>query len=170
VLEARALLAAAHRDGYDIGVAGYSMGANTAAVVSATVPFPVATTPMAASHSPSPVFLDGVLRHGIAFSALGGEDRADELRSVLGRVTVLDYAPQPHHAHAIIVGARSDAYIPAKATEDLAAHWEGSELRWLPGGHATLIWYRKQRLAAIIEETFERTHSAVVSPRSPVDD
>ena len=62
------------------------------------------------------------------------------------------------------------AYIPAKATEDLAAHWEGSELRWLPGGHATLIWYRKQRLAAIIDETFERTHSTVARPQSSVDD
>ena len=129
VLEARALLAAAHRDGRDVGVAGYSMGANTAALVSATVPFAVATTPMAASHSPSPVFLDGVLRHGIAFDALGGEDRADELRSVLGRVSVLDYEPLPHHESAIVVGARSDAYIPAEATEALAAHWAGSDLR-----------------------------------------
>ena len=69
---------------------------------------------------------------------------------------MLDYDPLPHHASAIVVGARTDAYIPPEATQALANHWPGADLRWLPGGHATLIWYRKAQLAAIIAESFDR--------------
>lgn len=159
-IEARGLLATLRDLGRTAGVAGYSMGGNTAALVSATVPFPVASAPLAASHSPAPVFLDGVLRHGIAWDALGGPEQAGRLRSVLGRVSVLHLDPPDHVRHAIIVGARSDAYIPATATRDLAEHWTGSTLRWEPGGHATLVWLRKERLATSIGEAFDRVERA----------
>lgn len=159
-IEARGLLATVRESGRTAGVAGYSMGGNTAALVTATVPFPVASAPLAASHSPAPVFLDGVLRHGIAWDALGGQDQANRLRSVLGRVSVLHLDPPDHARHAIIVAARSDAYIPASATMDLADHWPGSILRWEPGGHATLVWLRKERLANAIVEAFDRFEPA----------
>jgi hypothetical protein len=155
-IEARGLLAAIRENGRTPGVAGYSMGGNTAALVTATVPFPVASAPLAASHSPAPVFLDGVLRHGIAWDALGGPEQATRLRSVLGRVSVLHLDPPDHVRHAIIVGARSDGYIPASATRELADHWTGSTLRWEPGGHATLVWLRKERLAKAIIDAFDR--------------
>ncbi len=155
-IEARGLLATVRDSGKAACVSGYSMGGNTAALVAATVPFPVASAPLAASHSPAPVFLDGVIRHGIAWDALGGPEQADRLRSVLGRVSVLHLEPADHVRHAVIVGARSDGYIPASATRDLAAHWPGSTLRWEPGGHATLVWLRKERLANAVVEAFER--------------
>ncbi len=155
-IEARGLLAMVRDSGRTGGVAGYSMGGNTAALVTATVPFPVASAPLAASHSPAPVFLDGVLRHGIACDALGGAEQAPRLRSVLGRVSVLNVDPPDHVRHAIVVGARSDGYIPASATKDLADHWTGSTLRWEPGGHATLVWLHKERLAAAINDAFDR--------------
>jgi hypothetical protein len=60
VMEAIAL--AAHlRDDLVVGLSGYSMGGNLSALASALVSFPVAVAPLAASHSPGPVYLDGIL-------------------------------------------------------------------------------------------------------------
>jgi dienelactone hydrolase len=156
VSEARGILSWLDQEGFEIGVSGYSMGGNTAALASATVPFPVATAALAASHSPGPVFLDGVLRNGIAWDALGGADQEQALRTALSSVSVLDIEPQPHTAAAVVVGARSDAYVPRTATEALAGHWPGSDLRIIPGGHATLVWFRKNTLADAIVDAFDR--------------
>ena len=166
VVEARGLLTGLNRDGRTLGVSGYSMGANIAALVSATLDFPVATAALAASHSPGPVFLDGVLRRGIAWEALGGRDAEERLRATLNSASVLRVPAAPHTMHAVIVGARSDGYIPREATTDLADHWVGSDLRIHPGGHATLIWYHKRLLVDAIEDSFDRfEHTAPESGR-----
>jgi hypothetical protein len=138
------------------------MGANITAIVSATLDFPVATAALAASHSPGPVFLDGVLRHGIAWDALGGKGEEPRLRAILNSASVLRVPPAPHTAHAVVVGAKSDGYIPRTATTDLADHWPGSDLRIHPGGHATLIWYHKRLLVDAIEDSFDRLDMASV--------
>ncbi len=166
VSEGRGLLATVRASGYVPGVTGYSMGGNLAALVSSTMSFPVATAPLAASYSPSPVYLDGVLRSGIDWTALGGEDTAaPQLRETLLAASVLD-RPAPEHArHAVLVSARLDGYVPPAATEALHAHWPGSELRWLGGGHATLLWFHKGALAAAVEDSFER----LVGQRPNVD-
>ena len=156
--EGRALLGWAGERRYQPGVSGYSMGGNMAALISATVASPVATAPLAASHSPAPVYLDGVLRAGIAWEALGGENAAaPRLRDLLLMASALRVPPAPHTAHAVIVGARHDAYVPRSATEDLHHHWPGSELRWHGGGHATLLWLRMHRLADAVADSFART-------------
>ena len=156
VIEARGILTTEHAKGWSIGVSGYSMGGNTAAIVSATLDIPVATAPLAASHSPGPVFLDGVLNGGIDWQALGGRDNEQRLRDTLTGVSVLDLEPKPHHRNAIIVRAASDGYIPASATQKLVDHWPGSELRVLRGGHASLVWFRKNQLAATIVDALDR--------------
>ncbi|MEN8112791.1 MAG: alpha/beta hydrolase family protein [Actinomycetota bacterium] len=156
VAEGRTLLATIRDDGYVPGVTGYSMGGNIAALVSSTMPFPVATAPLAASYSPSPVYLDGALRGGIAWDALGGEHVEPQLRAALLRASVLD-RPAPDHARsAVLVAARSDGYVPPQATRALHEHWPGSELRWVGGGHATLLWFHKDALATAIADSFER--------------
>jgi len=157
VTEGRGLLATVREEGFTPGVAGYSMGGNIAALVSSTMPFPVATAPLAASYSPAPVYLDGALRGGIDWAALGGESSAEpRLRETLLRASVLD-RPAPDHArHTVMVSARSDGYVPPAATQALHAHWPGSELRWVGGGHATLLWMHKSALAAAIEDSFLR--------------
>lgn len=159
VAEARGILAWLKEQGWDAGIAGYSMGGNTAALTSASVPFPVATAALAASHSPGPVFLDGVLSSGIAWDALGGPVQEQALRDTLNAVSVLHIDPEPHTASAVVVGARSDAYVPATATEALARHWVDSELRILPGGHATLVWFHKNALADAIVDSFDRLNT-----------
>lgn len=158
VLEGRALAVALSELG-TVGVAGYSMGGNLAALVSASLPFGVATAPLAASHSPAPVFCDGVLRGAIAWRALGGRDRTAELREVLDQVSVLGAPPLPHHRGAVLVAARRDGYVPADATLALARHWEGSELRWVDAGHATLLWRHRPVLADAIADAFTRLES-----------
>jgi hypothetical protein len=132
------------------------MGGNTAAIVSSTLDIPLATAPLAASHSPGPVFLDGVLNRGIDWEALGGRDQEQRLRDALTGVSVLDLDPKPHHAQAIVVRAASDGYIPASATQELVDHWQGSELRVLRGGHASLIWFRKDQLTDAIVDAFNK--------------
>lgn len=157
VTEGRGLLASVRNEDLIPGVAGYSMGGNIAALVSSTMSFPVATAPLAASYSPAPVYLDGALRGGIDWAALGGKSSAEpRLREALLRASVLDRPPPDHARHAVLVSARSDGYVPPEATRALHAFWPGSELRWVGGGHATLLWMHKSALAAAIEDSFLR--------------
>jgi dienelactone hydrolase len=160
VNEARAILTWFHDEGWDIGVAGYSMGGNTTAIVAATMPVPLAAAPLAASHSPGPVFLDGVLREGIAWDALGGRAQEGALRSTLGAISVLNIDPAPHTAHAVVVRTSQDGYVPPNAVQALSDHWPGSELRIVRGGHATAIWYRKDQLTDAIVDSFNRLADA----------
>jgi hypothetical protein len=155
VVEARAVLAG-FASTKRVGVSGYSMGGNLAALVSALMPCPVATAPLAASHSPGPVYLDGVLARAINWRALGGEKAAVDLRSLLSSVSVLDIRPPDHVRNAIIVGASRDGFVPPSATRALAAHWQGSELRWVDAGHGTLLARHRPLLADAITDAFDK--------------
>lgn len=147
-------------DRFQVGVSGFSMGGNLAALVAATMPGPLATAPLAASHSPGPVYLDGVLRHGIAWDSLQGpDDPAGELRRRLTAASALRIPVPEHGATAVIVAARNDGFVPVEAVRALHRHWPGSELRELRGGHATL-WYRgKHHLVDAIATAFRRSYA-----------
>jgi hypothetical protein len=161
VAEGRALLATIREEGGSPGVSGYSTGGNVAALISATLPFPVASAPLAAAHSPAPVYLDGALRGGIDWEALGGEDEAaPRLRAFMLRASVQTVDPVEHTRHAVIVAADSDGYVPRQSTEILHDHWPGSELRWVRGGHASLFWFRKRLMVDAIADAFGRLESA----------
>lgn len=153
--EARALLGCFSRESV-VGISGYSMGGNLAALVSASSTMPVATAPLAASHSPGPVYLDGILANAVAWRALGGRSAAEELRSLLDRASALATPPLPHHADAVLVAARRDGFVPAEATADLHRHWVGSELRIVDAGHATLLARHRHLLADAIVASFDR--------------
>lgn len=167
VQEGRALLDY-FADDYEVGVTGYSMGGNIAALIGALMERPVAIAGLAASHSPGPVWLDGIITHMVDWEALGGRADGNEerLRRELSGASVLAVSPHPHTASAVIVGAQSDGYIPPSAVEALHAHWPGSELRWLPGGHATMIWRQKDALVDAIEASFDRLYGAGAQGRS----
>jgi hypothetical protein len=158
VLEGRVLARHFHDRGHRVGVSGYSMGGNLAAFVAAGVPFPVAAAPLAGSHSPGPVFLDGVLRSTIAWEALGGDDDATAaaLRQYLSAATILDHPPPDHTRAAVLVAATKDGYVPTSAVQAVHRHWPGSRMDWVNGGHGWLLWRRKERLAAAIAEAFDR--------------
>jgi hypothetical protein len=155
LMEARSLLSLFAANAR-IGISGYSMGGNLAALVSAGYPHPLATAPLAASHSPGPVYLDGVLSGAIAWSALGGRQATTDLRAVLGSATALAVPALPHHASAVLVGARRDGFVPVEATVALARHWAGSDLRWIDAGHATLLTRHRPALADAVVASFDR--------------
>lgn len=155
VTEGRALLRQFRGD-YAMGVSGYSMGGNISALVGAAAGFPVAMAPLAASHAPGPVFLDGVISRGVQWSALGGRNEADRLRAALTAASVLRLPVPEWSSAAVLVAARSDGFIPATAVELLHQHWTGSELRWQSGGHATLLWRQRPALANAIADSFSR--------------
>ena len=161
IAEGRALLATIHHNGETAGISGYSMGGNVAALISATMPFAVASAPLAAAHSPAPVYLDGALRGGIAWEALGGEaTAAPVLRSLMLQASVRAVPAADHTRHAVIVAAASDGYVPRESTEILHRHWPGSEVRWVAGGHATLLWFGKRVMSDAIVDAFDRIASA----------
>lgn len=156
VIEGRALLAHAARNAVP-GVSGYSMGGNLAAYVSATTIRPIATAPLAASHGPAPVYLEGALRSGIRWAALGGRAVAEpRLRAILEKASVLALPPLPHHRSAVVVGGGRDGLVPVRLSRALAAHWE-AELRVVEGvGHGTLLWRHPQLLVRAIVDSFDR--------------
>lgn len=153
VKEALAIMAATSGR---VGVTGFSMGGNLAALVSAVAQDPVATSAIAASHSPGPVYLDGVLSRAIDWRALGGRSEADALRVVLSSASALRYEPRPHHREAVVVAASRDGFVPLEATRRLSEHW-GAELRLLPGGHATALWRHRPEMAQAVADSFEPT-------------
>ena len=141
------------------GFAGFSMGGNLAALASATYGEPVATAALAASHSPGPVFLDGVLSNAVSWDALGGRQSAPQLRETLSSASVLNYDPHPHHAHAVLVAAENDGFVPFSAAAQLADHW-GAELRTISGGHANALWRHSATLADAVHASCVRLDEA----------
>ena len=154
IAEALALLGSLRRRG-PVGVTGYSMGGNLAAFVGALSTEPLAIAPLAPSHSPGPVYLEGALRRSIAWEALG-RGAADRLARLLGAATVLSLPPTPSTAAAVLVAASYDGYVPAQATVELHQHWPGSELRWVRAGHGTLWWLHRRLLVAAVVDAFSR--------------
>jgi hypothetical protein len=143
--------------GHALGVAGFSQGGAIAAYISAIAPFDVATTAMAAGPSPAPVFTRDIMATTVDWNALGGlEAGRGRLHELLSDVTVARYRPAPHHAAAVVAGGRRDAYVAASDVEALAAHWDGSELVWLDGGHASFHLYGKATQAELIRRAFDR--------------
>jgi hypothetical protein len=156
VAEGRALVGLAAGMGR-AGVSGYSMGGNLAAYVSASMPRAIATAPLAASHGPSPVYLQGALRRAIDWAALGGRHHAESrLDQLLGQASVLTLPPLAHHRAAVVVSAARDGFVLPAFSRDLAAHWD-AELRTVARvGHGTLLWRHKDLLADAVRDSFDR--------------
>jgi hypothetical protein len=158
VLEGMALATHLHRAGYRVGVSGYSMGGNIAGFVGALAGVPIATAALAASHAAAPVFLGGVLRHTIAWDALGGRTEAvvDRLGAVLGAGSILNHPAPPHGRTAVIVGGTRDGYVPTSAVQAIHRHWPGSRMVWVKAGHASLLVRHRRRLVDAVVDSFDR--------------
>lgn len=139
------------------GVAGFSMGGSNAAVVGALSPRPIAIAAIAASHSSSPVFTEGILADSVDWSALGGEEEArPRLRELLLELDVRAL-PVPDHTAAAVFGlARGDGYVPEAFIRPTLEHWPGAEAVYVDPGHAGFHLWGKQAQADIIERSFER--------------
>lgn len=158
VLEGRILADWLRRQGYAVGVSGYSMGGNMAGFLAATVPFPVAPALLAASFSPGPPFLHGILRTTVDWEALGGDtpEVHERLTEVLHSASILRFPAPPHTRAAVLVAATRDGYVPTAAAQAVHRHWPGSQLEWVNAGHATLLWFHRDRLVEAVVRAFDR--------------
>jgi len=160
--EGRVLLAWLHQEGYSrTGVSGISMGGHMAALVGTLSPEPVAIAPCIAPHSPSAVFLDGVLSRYCAWNVLNhGQQEPNEARVFMtGLLDIMDirrYPPPQAPAAAFLVAARDDAYIPPESAAKLHRHWPGSSLRWLEGGHVGAFLFYRGIFVETIVQAFNR--------------
>lgn len=155
VREAHALAAWARAEGYArVGVAGYSMGGQMAAMSAALAPWPVHVVAMAPAVTPASVFLQGPLRRDVAWRALG--DRGEErLARVLTSLSVVGLPPVAAPELATLVGTRHDAIVPPDDVMAIAQHWRVSP-RWLDDGHVSAIALRARALAQAVVDTFAR--------------
>ncbi len=154
------------------GVTGYSMGGQLAAMVGASMPFPVAIVPIAAPCSPDSVLRHGVLRKlaHVAALATDGEtvEAAREALCVhLSRFSVTALPAPVVPEAAIVVGTRSDGVVPPSEMRCIAEHW-GAELRWMEAGHVSAVLRHQGEMREAIRDAFLQLEEAlrVATPSS----
>lgn len=155
VRESHALLAWGRAQGYRrVGLVGYSMGGQMAAMSAALSPWPVHVVAMAPAVTAASVFVKGPLRRDVAWNALGegGEAR---LGAILSSLSVLALPPVAKPEWATVVGTRRDRIVPPDDALAIARHW-GTWVRWLDDGHVSAIALRSHALAQAVVDTFCR--------------
>jgi dienelactone hydrolase len=156
-----------------VGVTGFSMGGQMAAMVGASAPFPCAVVPIAATCSPDSVLRDGVLRHVASWTALVASGESVEaarkaLCEHLARFSVTTLPAPVYPEAAIVVGTAGDGVVPPAEMRRIAEHW-GCELRWLPAGHVWAVLRHQGAMRDAIADAFERLEAAPAdaAPRDP---
>ncbi len=133
-------------------LAGYSMGAQMAALTAAGVPWPVRVVAMAPSASPAPVFTEGPLRRAVNWDALGGPSAKHRLAELLRQFSVLRLPPPDPRGRALIVGTARDGLVPPADMKAIAAHWPHASLRWLDAGHVGAVAFHAAKLRQALRE------------------
>jgi pimeloyl-ACP methyl ester carboxylesterase len=162
--EARALLGWFHRRGFrHLGVTGYSMGGYMAAYIASLSPVPVTPVPCAAGNSPAAPYLQSSMSRIFAWSALGealegGAGEAREHFEELIAAFTVDALPQPERVdRAIIIASKDDAIVPPHEAVALHEHWDGSKIRWLPGGHMTSYMLARESMRRAMYDAMHDT-------------
>jgi hypothetical protein len=156
-----------------VGVTGFSMGGQLAAMVGASMPFACAVVPLAPACSPDSVLRDGVLRHVAHWGALAaaGEDAEAARAAVcahLARFSVRTLPAPVLPEAAIVVGTSGDGVVPPEEMRRIAAHW-GSELRWLDAGHVSAVLRHRGAMRDAIADAFGRLEIALARPTRSSD-
>jgi dienelactone hydrolase len=148
-----------------VGVTGFSMGGQMAAMVGASMPFACAVVPIAPACSPDSVLRDGALRHVAHWSALAaaGEDVEAARAAVcahLSRFSVRTLPAPVLPEAAIVVGTAGDGIVPPAEMRRIAAHW-GAELRWLDAGHVSAVLRHQGEMREALADAFGRLDLAL---------
>jgi hypothetical protein len=166
VREGRALVSWLRTRGYPrVGVAGFSMGGQMAAMIAASSPFPLAVAALAPSVTPASVFVVGYLRHAVDLAALGGPEAKAALDRRLRRFDVRALPPPPPGSSAVVVGARRDGIVPPADPLAIAEHW-GAELRWLDAGHVSAVLFHGEGLRRAVRDALAGLPGAEVATQA----
>ncbi len=156
-----------------VGVVGFSMGGQMAAMAGAAVPFPCAIVPIAPTCSPDSVIQQGFVRHVAHWAALAGEGEDAEaarrgLCARLARFSVTALPPPFCPEAAIVVGTADDGVVPPSEMRRIAEHW-GAELRWLDAGHVSAVLRHRGPMRQAVSDAFDRLEAALrrVPPSGP---
>ncbi|MEZ4340663.1 MAG: alpha/beta hydrolase family protein [Sandaracinaceae bacterium] len=152
VLEARALMGWARERYPRVGVTGYSMGAQVAAMSAVLVPWPVHVVIAACALSPARVFFDGPLRADVERAPLGPGGHA-RLRDAMESLSILDLPPPHDPSRARILGTRADAIVSPGDSGAIARHW-GTSVRWLDDGHVSALLWRGHAIGQAVVDAF----------------
>eukprot|EP00884_Botryococcus_braunii_P014706 jgi/Botrbrau1/23236/Bobra.0041s0072.2 len=80
-----------------------------------------------------------------------------QLEQVLETYTDVTRFPRPRRPDAcILVGAQEDAYVSQESVRELAAHWPGCEIRWVPGGHVSAFLLQQGAFRSAIRDALGR--------------
>ena len=151
--ETLSLLGWAREQGYPVmGIAGYSMGGQLAALTASLSPDPLRIALVAPSALPHTVFVDGPLKADIAWDCLG-PDGPPRLRQIMGALSVLSLPPPRESSSAVLLGTRRDAFVQPGDVGAIARHW-GTHTRWLDDGHISVITLRARAVAQAVVDAF----------------
>ena len=160
VIEAKSILLWLKEQKYkNIGITGISMGGSLSAIAGSLVDFPVAISSCLPSHSPSAVFTEGEMRKVCAWDKLSENQSEDPMNYFSNLVQFCDISklPRPQNPKsAILLAAKSDAFIPTNSVYQISKSWPGSELRWVKGGHVTSVMFRRGEFHQAIKDSFLR--------------
>jgi dienelactone hydrolase len=171
VEETRALLKWLRGEGFErVGVTGYSMGGFMSGFAAQTVPFAVAAIPCAAGDTAVAPLIDSPLRNICDWETLseeaGGPDHAEMLmRQTLSSLALSEHGTPVATEAAIILGARDDLFVPPSEPVALHRHWDGSELRWINGGHTTGWLLNAGAIRQAIVDAFARLDQVLEASR-----
>ncbi|CAD7697002.1 unnamed protein product [Ostreobium quekettii] len=80
-----------------------------------------------------------------------------QLQQVLERYTDVKKFPRPKRPDAaVFVAARDDAYVSPDSVLEVHRYWEGSEMRWVPGGHVSSFLFQTEAFCGAIKDSVRR--------------
>jgi hypothetical protein len=143
------------------GITGISMGGNITCFVGSLYNEKLAIVPCLPPHSPEPVFVNGMLKDSIHWKNLAKEEgdleSAKKKLSLLMEKSGLLNFPKPLSKDiAIIVAGEADAIVSPDTVLQLQNHWDGSELRWVKGGHVRSIFGKTGVFRQAIRDSFAK--------------
>jgi hypothetical protein len=163
ISEGISLLEYFKKEGYtNLGVSGVSMGGNISCFVTSLYKDQIASVPCLPPHSPQPVFVRGILQDSLHWKKLSQQANSleaarEKMDALMDSVSLLHFPIPISKKNAIIVAGDADAIVPPQSVQHLHNHWQGSELRWVSGGHVRSIFGKTGIFRQAIRDSFARS-------------
>jgi hypothetical protein len=144
-----------------LGVSGVSMGGNISCFVTSLYKEQIASIPCLPPHSPQPVFVRGLLKDSLHWKKLSEEagdleTAQSKMDEIMDSVSLLHFPVPVSRKNVVLVAGDADAIVPPETVVQLHKYWEGSELRWVSGGHVRSIFGKTGIFRHAIRDSFRR--------------